>query len=37
VGTAEKAQGCVVERLEAERDAVDAGRGEIGEAGGFDL
>jgi hypothetical protein len=36
VGAAEEAQRLLVQRLEAERDSVDAGRGEIGEARGFD-
>ena len=32
MGAAEEAQRRVVERLQAERDPVDAGRGEVGEA-----
>src|SRR6476619_4416121 len=35
MGAAEEGEGLVVEALKAERDAVDPGAGEIGEAGGL--
>ena len=37
MGAAEEAQRLIVERLEAERDTIDAGGGKVGEAGCFDI